>query len=90
MGVTALNYANNTIYASSRYTAQVSGLGTTAQCPASGTVREVAAFPNGETYNPPLAGAETRVVQFVRSARAFVLGAIAAVVDPIRRPVHGD
>jgi hypothetical protein len=73
VGVTALNYENGAIYASSRYTPQVSGLGTTAQCPLpAGSVREIAAFPNGVTYNPPLAGGETRGVQFV-NGQAFVL-----------------
>ena len=74
VGVTALNAKDDgTVYASSRYTPQVAGLGTTAQCPVEGSpVREIAAFPNGEYYNPPLAGSETRGIQFVNGA-AFVL-----------------
>jgi hypothetical protein len=73
VGVTALNYADGKMYASSRYTAQVAPLGTTAQCPLPvGSVREVAAFPNGPSYNPPLAGSETRGIQFVNGP-AFVL-----------------
>jgi len=67
VGVTALNLADDgTIYASSRYSPQVSGLGTTATCPVpSGSVREIAAFPNGATYVPPVAGSETRGIQLV-------------------------
>jgi hypothetical protein len=73
VGVTALNVDNGTVYASSRYAAQVAGLGTTAQCPVEGTpIREIAAFPNGTYYNPPLAGSETRGIQFA-AGKAFVL-----------------
>jgi hypothetical protein len=79
VGVTALNVNNGTVYASSRYVAQVAGLGTTAECAVPGTagtsgepLREIAAFPNGAYYNPPLAGSETRGIQFV-DGKAFVL-----------------
>jgi hypothetical protein len=73
IGITSLSYDNNTVYASSRYTPQVAGLGTTATCPVPvGSVREIAAFPNGQTFNPPLAGSETRGIQFV-DGKAFVL-----------------
>jgi DNA-binding beta-propeller fold protein YncE len=75
VGVTALNLNKDdgTVYASSRYVPQVAGLGTTAQCPVEGApVREIAAFPNGQYYNPPLAGSETRGIQFVDGS-AFVL-----------------
>jgi len=67
VGVTALNLGDDgTIYASSRYSPQVSGLGTTATCPVEfGSTREIAAFPNGATYVPPIAGSETRGIQFV-------------------------
>jgi hypothetical protein len=83
VGVTALTptetEGDGTVYASSRYVPQVAGLGTTAQCPVEGDaatpsapVREIAAFPNGVFYNPPLAGTETRGIQFV-DGNAFVL-----------------
>jgi len=75
LGVTTLTESGGTVYASSRYAPQVSGLGTTATCPAAANnapVREIAAFPNGANYNPPLAGTETRGIQFIGSD-AFVL-----------------
>jgi len=75
VGVTTLNESGGTVYASSRYAPQVSGLGTTATCADAAhnaPVREIAAFPNGASYNPPLAGTETRGIQFVGSD-AFVL-----------------
>jgi len=73
VGVTALTTFAGTVYASSRYTPQVVGLGTTAQCPIGGAnIREIAAFPNGTTFSSPLAGSETRGIQFVGN-RAFIL-----------------
>jgi hypothetical protein len=73
VGVTALQEIGGTVYASSRFVPQVSGLGTTATCGADGgPVREIAAFPNGINYNPPLAGSETRGIAFA-GADPFVL-----------------
>src|SRR5213075_221955 len=79
VGVTALSMNDGTVYASSRYVPQVAGLGTTAECavPTDGMtsstpIRDIAAFPNGAYYNPPLAGTETRGIQFV-DGKAFVL-----------------
>jgi hypothetical protein len=80
VGVTALSMNDGTVYASSRYVPQVAGLGTTAECavapkddvPTSTPNREIAAFPNGQYYNTPLAGTETRGIQFVDGS-AFVL-----------------
>ncbi len=67
VGVTSLSVNNGTVYATSRYVPQVAGLGTTAECAVPGNammpaspIREIAAFPNGAYYNPPLAGTETR------------------------------
>ncbi|HEY7373497.1 MAG TPA: hypothetical protein VIF57_15160 [Polyangia bacterium] len=86
VGITALNVHTNSlgqtlsVLASSRFTPQVSGLGSTATCPnAQDTVREIAAFPNGITYTSPLGGAETRGIAFIDNeqdgslSRAFVL-----------------
>jgi hypothetical protein len=73
LGVTALNETDGTVYASSRYSPQVSGLGTTATCASVGSpVREIAAFPNGSFYSSPVAGTETRGIQFA-DGKAFVL-----------------
>jgi hypothetical protein len=61
------------IYASSRFVPQVAPLGVTADCPQSGgPIREIAAFPSGAYYSSPLAGTETRGIEFVGN-RAFVL-----------------
>jgi hypothetical protein len=61
------------IYATSRFVPQVAPLGVTAVCPqAGGTVREIAAFPNGAYYSSPLGGTETRGIEFVGD-RTFVL-----------------
>ena len=62
--------ASNGLFASSRYVPQVAGLGSTAQCP--GMLREIAGYPNGNNFNPPLVGSETRGIRFV-NGRAFVL-----------------
>jgi hypothetical protein len=62
------------VYATSRFIPQVAGLGTTTACPVDGTPeREIAAFPNGTYYSSPLAGAETRGVEFIGDRRSFVL-----------------
>lgn len=68
------------IFASSRYVPTVTPLGVTTVCPQEGQpVREIAAFPNGASYNSPLIGGETRGIQFVdvdgdgSQERAFVL-----------------
>jgi hypothetical protein len=61
------------IYASSRFVPQVAPLGATAVCPTTvGSVREIAAFPNGAFFGSPIAGSETRGIEFVDD-RAFVL-----------------
>jgi len=61
------------IYASSRFVPQVAPLGVTADCPQPGSsVREIAAFPSGAYYTSPLAGSETRGIEFV-DGRVFVL-----------------
>jgi len=84
VGVTALSTraTDGAIFASSRYNPQVAGLGSTAQCPVQGSpIREIAAYPSGEFYVSPLAGSETRGIQFVDVSsdktmpdeRAFVL-----------------
>jgi len=75
VGVTNMRFENNSddnldgIYASSRFSPQVSRLGVTATC---GDIREIAAFPDGTTYNSPLVGSETRGIEF-SEGRAFVL-----------------
>jgi hypothetical protein len=62
------------VYATSRFVPQVAGLGTTTACPVTDTpYREIAAFPNGTYYSSPLAGAETRGVEFIDDRRSFVL-----------------
>ena len=62
------------VFATSRFVPQVAGLGTTVACPVNGTqYREIAAFPNGTYYSSPLAGAETRGVEFIDERRSFVL-----------------
>jgi hypothetical protein len=88
VGITTLNVHTNSagqtlsVLASSRFTPQVSGLGTTANnnCgDANNPVREIAAFPNGINYTSPLGGAETRGIAFIDNeqdpslSRAFVL-----------------
>ena len=72
--MTALNAKDDgTVYASSRYTPQVAGLGTTAQCPVDGSPSARSRRTRTATYyNPPLAGSETRGIQFV-DGTAFVL-----------------
>ena len=70
VGITALTNTSNGLFASSRYVPQVAGLGSTAQCP--GMLREIAGYPNGNNFNPPLVGSETRGIRFV-NGRAFVL-----------------
>jgi len=61
------------IYAASRFVPQVAPLGVTADCPQAGSpIREIAAFPSGAYYSSPLAGTETRGIEFVGN-RAFVL-----------------
>jgi len=70
VGITALTMTSNGLFASSRYVPQVAGLGSTAQCP--GMLREIAGYPNGNNFNPPLVGSETRGIRFV-NGRAFVL-----------------
>ena len=70
VGITALTNTSNGLFASSRYVPQVAGLGSTAQCP--GNLREIAGYPNGNNFNPPLVGTETRGIRFV-NGRAFVL-----------------
>ena len=61
------------IYASSRFVPQVAPLGVTAVCPQTdSSIREIAAFPNGDFYTSPLTGTETRGIEFV-GERAFVL-----------------
>jgi hypothetical protein len=70
VGITALTNTSNGLFASSRYVPQTAGLGSTAQCP--GGLREIAAYPTGNNYNPPLVGSETRGIRFV-NGRAFVL-----------------
>jgi len=70
VGITALTITSHGLFASSRYVPQVAGLGSTAQCP--GGLREIAAYPNGNNYNPPLVGTETRGIRFVND-HAFVL-----------------
>jgi hypothetical protein len=81
VGVTAMKFTNGGIYASSRYAPQVAQLGVTGVCPdinpqTPGRIREIAAFPVGNTYNSPLVGAETRGIEFVgpeNDKRAFIL-----------------
>ncbi len=75
VGVTALSFLDDNVYAASRYAPQVARLGTTIACPQPGnTVREIAAFPDGTFYNSPLTGAETRGIAFFQGTdRAFVL-----------------
>jgi hypothetical protein len=77
IGVTGMKFTNGGIYASSRYVPQVAQLGVTGVCPQTGTpIREIAAFPVGNTYNSPLPGAETRGIEFVGpddDKRAFIL-----------------
>jgi hypothetical protein len=83
VGVTAMKFTNGGIYASSRYVPQVAQLGVTGVCPEKNTaIREIAAFPVGNTYTSPLTGAETRGIEFVGpndgpnygpDSRAFIL-----------------
>jgi hypothetical protein len=64
------------VYATSRFVPQVAGLGTTTTCPLpmdATPVREIAAFASGTYYSSPLAGAETRGVEFIDDRRSFVL-----------------
>jgi hypothetical protein len=79
VGVVSLKFQKDTsanknyVYASSRYVPQIARLGTTATCADSGhPTREIAAYPDGMYYGTPLAGAETRGIEFVGD-RAFVL-----------------
>jgi hypothetical protein len=61
------------VLASSRFLPDVAGLGTTATCP-DNPAREIAAFPNGISFSSPLAGGETRGIEYIEGQdRAFVL-----------------
>jgi hypothetical protein len=85
VGITAINVHRNLgggddVFVSSRYLPNVASLGTTATCPTVGAdVREIAAFGSGINYNSPIAGGETRGIEFIDDKdhsernRAFVL-----------------
>jgi len=76
VGITSLMWRkeSGTVYATSRYTTAVTGLGTllAATVCGEGGVRDLPAYPNGQFYDTMVAGAETRGIQFVGD-RAFVL-----------------
>jgi hypothetical protein len=75
-GVTSLNWepvrGGGEIIATSRYQPMVTGLAATVVPGCMQGDRGIAAFPNGDSYSSPLAGAETRGIEFIGD-NAFVL-----------------